>query len=128
MRQTGLAFLGLLLATVALSIPSQSVRAGSALGSAIQGSVPAGGGIALVVFAGGSVDALRDAARQQGCPLTAIYMPAGMELVVYIFGAVPAANAAFTEFFPTGTLAPNSAVMLNCERAISGPPVVALSV
>lgn len=91
----GAAFLGV------LTSPAQAQVGG------ITGSVPSSGGVGIVVWGGGTVDALESAAAAEGCELRSIYATVGGRYVGFVIGAPPFVNATFAATIgmdiPTGT-------------------------
>lgn len=51
-----------------------------------------GGGVALVHWSGGSIDALQTVAEQEGCDLSAVWVAVDGKLVGYFVGAPPFVN------------------------------------
>lgn len=85
----------------------------------IEGSLPADGGFALIVWGGGSADLLIDTARAQGCLATTGWIAIDGTLIGYVHGAPDLVNSAFRGRFADGVLPPGTAVVLVC--ATSGP-------
>jgi glucose/arabinose dehydrogenase len=93
----------------------------------ISGTFPASGGFALVVWGGGTADALRGAAEEQGCTLRSAFVTdARGEFTGYVFGAPAVVNAAFVALFPGLTLPANTPLIVVCASAApptpAGPP------
>lgn len=100
------------------------VSTGSAGNASIIGEVPSGGGLALVVFSGGSVDSLLGVTSSRGCSPVSIWSsPAGGGLVGMIAGAPAVVNREWNALFPSGTLAPSTPLLLVCRGGPS--PLVA---
>ncbi len=113
----------LLLALIALA-PAPAITYAQALGT-IEGSLPSGGGFALIVWGGGSAGSLIDTARSQGCLATAGWIAIDGTLIGYIHGAPDLANADFRGRFPDGFLPPGTAVVLVCSASAPGSPAPA---
>jgi len=86
----------------------------------ITGSVPAGGGIAAIVWGGGPISALRSAAAAQGCGLSSIWLFAGGSAVGYVMGAPAFVNSSFLGVHP-GDIPPGTILFLQCEAAERSP-------
>jgi glucose/arabinose dehydrogenase len=114
------------MALVILAVTSEVAGAQSAPGE-IAGSVPSGGGFALVVWGGGTADALRTAAEARGCTLRSAFVTdARGNFVGYVFGAPAVVNAAFAGMFPSLNVPPNTPLIIVCAgpipQAPTGPP------
>lgn len=90
--------------------------------ASIAGDLPAAGGFGLVVWAGGSGDALASVARGRGCDATSVWTnDAAGQFISYIPGAPDIANAAWAVRFPGGGMPGDSAVVVVC-RGKEAPP------
>lgn len=108
-------------APVAAAGPS-SVPAASTDGvsPAIIGDLPAGGGLALVVYSGGTVDSLLNVIGQRRCSAVSVWTSkTGGGLVGMIPGAPPMVNREWQGQFPTGTLEARSPLIVVCGGAAS---------
>jgi hypothetical protein len=93
----------------------------------ITGAVPASGGFALVVWGGGTADALRGAAQADGCTLRSVFVTDTRgEFTGYVYGAPAVVNAAFIALFPGLDLPASTALIVVCASAAppapAGPP------
>jgi hypothetical protein len=89
----------------------------------ITGDLPAAGGFGLVVWGGGSADALVDAAQSRGCDAASVWAnDAAGQFVSYIAGAPAIANGAWNTRFEGGPMPGDSAVVIVC-RGREAPPV-----
>jgi len=104
----------LVLAGLAMPAPSNALSAGQ-----IDGDLPPRGP-ALVVWGGGTPEALAQAARDRGCTPAALWIATDGRLLVYISGAPDVVNAAFSGQFAGGEMPGGIAAVVIC-----GPPVVA---
>ena len=102
-----------LLACAALVTPGTSAYAQTPSGQFV-GTLPAGGGggQALVVWTGGSVDALLAAADAAGCHVTAVWVTDRGSWVAYVRGAPSFVNQPWAALYP-GAM-PSTAVLLTC--------------
>jgi hypothetical protein len=82
----------------------------------IAGALPAAGGLALVVWGGGSVDQLAAAATVRGCDLRAVWVTDQGEFVGHVRGAPAVVNEQFAARFPEGSLG-STAVVVVCAGA-----------
>jgi hypothetical protein len=102
--------------------PPPSAAPGS---PSIVGDVQAGGGLALVVFSGGSTDSLLGVISGRGCSAVSIWASqTGGGLVGMIVGAPSVVNRAWGTQFPSGDLPPSSPLIVVC-RGGGPPPMVA---
>lgn len=89
----------------------------------ISGDLPAAGGFGLVVWGGGSPDALVDAAQSRGCDTASVWTNDAAGLFVsYIAGAPAIANGAWNARFQGGPLPGDSAVVIVCRGRETTPP------
>jgi plastocyanin len=98
----------------------------------LSGSVPVAGGLALVVWSGGSLEQLRAAASGRGCVLESVWsVVSGRGLVGFVVGAPPQVNAAFLEAYPGAEFAGRVPLVLVCgartasSQGAPPPPVAA---
>jgi hypothetical protein len=88
----------------------------------INGFVPSGDGIALVVWAGGPIDRIPPIVAQRGCTLRALWVTQNGVFLGYIYGAPTIVNLGWNAVYPDGSLPPNSAVILVCAAGTASPP------
>ena len=98
--------------------PSFAQTASGPTTNQISGTVPASGGYALVVWSGGTIDALRSTAGSRGCSTNAIWIINASGYVGYLPTAPAFVNQSFVALFPGGIM-PQMAVLLDCAK--SGP-------
>jgi hypothetical protein len=99
---------------VSSTIPISAPVSTSGSARLISGSIPAAGGFGLVVFSGGSADALLAAS---GCPrqTAAFWVTSGGRFVVFIPGTtVVAVNAGWDALYPSG-LPAGAAILGKCR-------------
>ncbi|MSP22040.1 MAG: hypothetical protein EXR66_03310 [Dehalococcoidia bacterium] len=100
-------------APVSTAPPAAAPQTGS---GSIIGEVPSGGGIALVVFSGGSVESLLGVTSERGChPVSVWASPAGGGLVGMIAGAPSVVNREWNALFPSGSLGASTPLLLVCR-------------
>jgi hypothetical protein len=87
----------------------------------ITGTVPSGGGVGVVMFAGGSMGDLEQAAAGQGCGLQSVWVTHGGTMLGHVTGAPPFVNQSFTSTVGS-TLAPGTPVLLVCAPGGAPPP------
>lgn len=81
----------------------------------LAGDLPAAGGFGLVVWGGGSADALVNTARGRGCDATSVWTnDESGQFISYIAGAPAIANAAWNARFEGGSMPGDSAVVVVC--------------
>ncbi len=85
----------------------------------ISGSLPAGGGVALVQWSGGTPTQLFAVADSRGCTAMAAWLSSTGSLIGYLRGAPTFVNESFVSRFPGGVL-PSTPLLLVC-RAASAP-------
>jgi len=110
--------------------PASTVEAQEPL---VVGQVPRAGGLAMVVWGGGPVDALATALSNDGCHPASVWAAGSSRLVGYVFGAPSQVNGSFVARFPGGELPDNSPVIVVCRSAAqlasnstpSSPPTTA---
>lgn len=92
--------------------PPQRVASSSA---ALAGDLPAQGGYGIVVWAGGTAEAMATAAAAGGCQLSAVWATSeDGKLLVYLFGAPDVVNEAWLNEFAGGQVPAGTAVLLVC--------------
>ena len=115
-RRTGIIAL-VLAVLVPLSTPHVSAGEGS-----LTGDIPAGGGVGLVVFTGGTMDDLDAAAAREGCALTSAFVPKRHGFAGYIVGAPAFVNHDFTTMFPAGVRAGTPLIVV-CADSVNDDAV-----
>lgn len=87
-------------ASASASVGDAGAGSAGAGGRALSSTIPAGGGLGFIVFAGGSVDQLLVASS---CPpaAAAVYATVAGEFLPYIAGAPAVVNASFLAAFPS---------------------------
>jgi hypothetical protein len=96
--------------------------------ASIIGDLPSGGGLALIVFSGGSQDSLIGAISARGCAPVSVWtsQTGGGSLIGMIVGAPSVVNREWVAQYPTGTLAPSSPLIVVCRGAsqavVAQPP------
>jgi uncharacterized protein YkwD len=87
----------------------------------LTGSLPAGGGIGLAVWGGGTPQTLADAANSQGCTALAVWVArSNGELVGFVFGAPGVVNTGFLAVYP-GSLPASTPVIVICKGPAPAP-------
>ncbi|RLT34722.1 MAG: CAP domain-containing protein [Chloroflexi bacterium] len=112
-----------LLAAFLVAVPRPAPAEAQAPPSALSGVLPAGGGVGLGVWNGGSLTQLRDAADAKGCALDAAWVTPGGRFVGYVFGAPPVVNAAFLAEYP-GPIGAGTPMILVCRVPQPATPAV----
>lgn len=114
-----------LLACTALLAPGAAAHAQTLPAGQIVGTLPTGGGggQALVVWMGGSVEALLAAADAGGCRATAVWVTDRGNWVAYARGAPSFVNQPWAALYP-GAM-PSTAVLLICGALPMSPPPTA---
>lgn len=83
--------------------------------AALAGDLPAQGGYGIVVWAGGTVEAMATAAAARGCQLSAVWATSDDgKLLVYLFGAPDVVNEGWLNEFTGGQVPAGAAVLLVC--------------
>ena len=114
-----LALVALLALAVALAVRGADAEAQS---PAFVGAVPAPGAFGLVTWSGGTLDGLEADAAAEGCTLRSAWTNrSGGGLVGHIFGAPAFVNADFAAEHPSGSLAPDTPLVLVCLGGASTP-------
>jgi uncharacterized protein YkwD len=111
--------LSLVMFMVALLLSGLRSSQAMAASNVITGDLPTSGGIALVVWSGGTPADLQAAAGTRGCTLMAAWVTNG-NLVGYVFGAPSIVNASFLQVYPSSIPA-NTAVLAVCRGAQPAP-------
>lgn len=93
------------------NLAPEPVSTGPAVGSLI-GDVPTRGGVGLVRWSGGPVDALRAAASSRGCDASGIWITVDGRFVGYVVDAPAFVNAAWTALIGTDVPADQPLVMV----------------
>ncbi|MEZ4552364.1 MAG: hypothetical protein AB7U23_11445 [Dehalococcoidia bacterium] len=99
---------------VALAVAQTSVVSAQAPGE-IGGNLPQNGGYAIVVWGGGTPDALVQAATDKGCSPASIWITAQGQFVPYVVGAPDFVNEGFIERFDGGSLPGGTPVIIVCQ-------------
>lgn len=103
----------LLMAVVALAGLSGTPKA-EAQQAGITGNIPSDGGVAVVIWSGGSVEELKTAAAGQGCDVESVWVTVDGDFVGFSFGVPEFVNAGFTE--SVGASLPTMALLLVCSE------------
>jgi uncharacterized protein YkwD len=111
---------------IALALPSTDQHAAAETAGQIEGSIPASGGFAIVVWTGGGPESLIGAAAARGCPAAAAWIAVDGALVGYIHGAPEFVNAEFRGRFPDSPTSRGTALVLVCPAAGTGSAVPTL--
>ena len=100
--------------------PAPACGAQSApLGPGLLGWVPTSG-FGLVIWGGGTVHGMANAAAVQGCNLRVVWANrAGGGYVAYVFGAPGVVNAEWFREFPGGRIPTGTPLMIQCARSAS---------
>lgn len=84
----------------------------------IVGEIPRGGGYSLVVWEGGTAEAMATSAAAGGCQLSAVWAASRTgELLIHVYGALDVVNQRWLEEFPGGVVPEGTAVILVCAAA-----------
>ncbi len=103
--------------------PSPTQQPVSNSSDAITGEIPQGGGYSLVIWGGGTAEAIAASAEAGGCQLSSVWATSGDgALLVYIYGAPEVVNEAWTSTFVEGDVPEGTAVLIVC----GGPTASAL--
>jgi D-alanyl-D-alanine carboxypeptidase len=116
-----------IVAVSATSVPGASCGSATStsLTAGISGGLPAGGGISLLLWGGGTAQGLRDAAVERGCQPRSVWATgADGGLIGYIFGAPPSVNRAWLALFPDGRIPAPHALLLRCEAPGAGSAAI----
>ncbi|MGE0228576.1 MAG: hypothetical protein AB7I38_07485 [Dehalococcoidia bacterium] len=81
----------------------------------ISGNLPQNGGYAIVVWGGGTPDALVQAATNKGCSPASIWITAQGQFVPYVVGAPAFVNEGFVGRFDGGSLPGGTPVIIVCQ-------------
>lgn len=112
----------------ALVVSAMSGAGGSALAAepgAIDGELPADGGIAAVTRGGGSTEALAAAAAAGGCSLRSTWEFVAGAPVGHVTGAPAFVNATFLARYPDGSIPADTIVVLVCGAPAGGGGIIA---
>ncbi len=94
----------------------------------IQGTIPPSGGIAPVVWGGGTVEQLVTAADAKGCATTSAWVFVNGSAIGYVVGAPSFVTAAFTAQYP-GDIPDGTILLLRCASpSTAGPAAAAFDV
>jgi hypothetical protein len=99
-----------------LAIAQQATASAQAAGE-ISGNLPQNGGFAIVVWGGGTPDALVQAATAGGCPPASVWITAQGQFVPYIVGAPAFVNAPFVERYTDGSMPGGTPVIIVCNAS-----------
>lgn len=102
------------LVLAAFTASQQSMVSAQAAGE-ISGNVPQSGGFAIVVWGGGTPDALVTAATNLGCAPASVWVTAAGEFIAYIVGAPAFVNEAFVGRYPGGEMPAGTPVIIVCN-------------
>jgi len=102
----------LLVTTLALA---QQAAASAQSAGEIGGNVPQNGGFAIVVWGGGTPQALVQAATAKGCSPASVWITAEGQFVPYIVGAPDFVNASFVGRYPGGNMPGGTPVIIVCN-------------
>lgn len=122
--QTGWAAGIYLVAGTAISTPAPTpvpTAPPVAMTGTISGTVSSSGGVSLVVWTGGYVEALVNVAQGRGCGVRSVWVSRGGGLIGYIAGAPSFVNEAWNAQIGTGPL-PELPVILLCSSGGSATP------
>ena len=87
----------------------------------LTGFVPTAGGVGMVVWGGGTLAGVENAALARGCTTKAVWTSrADGELVGYLFGAPDFVNNAWRSTFADGWLSGGRVLLIVCENANTG--------
>ncbi len=81
----------------------------------IGGSLPQGGGFAIVVWGGGTPAALVQAATAKGCSPASVWVTAQGQFVPYVVGAPEFVNADFVGRYDGGVMPAGTPVIIVCQ-------------
>ncbi|MEX2373058.1 MAG: transglycosylase SLT domain-containing protein [Dehalococcoidia bacterium] len=121
----GRALLSSILALVAVFATSSSSHAQEP--GTLTGDIHSSGGVSLVVWSGGSVEQVGQAAMREGCDAVSTWMTASGDLIGYVFGAPSFANAAFLDHSGEGELASGTPLVLVCRGQAGSPAPATLA-
>lgn len=96
--------------------PTDGCSAASTIQPGFTGAAPAGGGLGLVVWGGGTTGGVETLAMSQGCQLRAVWgnSPSG-GLIGYTFGAPDFVNRNWLAAFPGGSISAGTPLLLVCQ-------------
>lgn len=104
----------MLVVVATLALAQHSTVSAQAAGE-ISGNVPQNGGFAIVVWGGGTPEALVQAATNKGCPPASIWITAEGQFVPYIVGAPDFVNATFVGRYPEGNMPGGTPIIIVCN-------------
>jgi hypothetical protein len=102
------------LALAATLVLAQQATASAQAAGEISGNLPQNGGFAIVVWGGGTPDALVDAATDGGCSPASVWITAQGQFVPYIVGAPDFVNAPFVGRYTDGNIPGGTPVIIVC--------------
>lgn len=97
------------------------VPAAQAESGEIRGDVPRAGGVGLVIWGGGTVDALAASAAVEGCALRSVFVTADGGFVGHAIGAPAFVNARFADRVGV-VIAEDTPLLIVCAVATGAPP------
>ncbi len=110
----------------ATSAACVAASAPSAIKPGLSGFIPTKGGAGLLVWGGGTLAGVDNAATSKGCKLSAVWTNrADGELVAFIAGAPDFVNTPWRAAFPDGRLSSGRVLMLVCDPVDSVRAAVA---
>jgi hypothetical protein len=98
----------------ALAVAQQTAASAQTAGE-ISGNLPQNGGFAIVVWGGGTPDALVQAATAGGCSPASVWITAQGQFVPYIVGAPEFVNTPFVEHYTDGSIPGGTPVIIVCN-------------
>jgi hypothetical protein len=107
-----------IVATLALVIAvftAQQATVSAQAPGEISGNLPQNGGFAIVVWGGGTPDALVQAAANGGCTAASIWVTSEGQFVPYIVGAPEFVNSAFVGRYDGGNMPGGTPVIIVCS-------------
>ncbi len=103
------------LTLVVVLAASQYGTASAQAAGEIGGSLPQGGGFAIVVWGGGTPATLVQAATAKGCTPASIWITAQGQFVPYVVGAPDFVNASFVGRYEGGAMPGGTPVIIVCQ-------------
>lgn len=107
-------FAAILVFVVAVTAAQQTTASAQAAGE-ISGNLPQNGGFAIVVWGGGTPQALVQAATAGGCAPASIWITSQGQFVPYIVGAPEFVNASFVGRYEGGNMPGGTPVIIVCN-------------
>lgn len=92
----------------------------------LNGALPAAGGFGLAVWGGGPIDRIPPLTAARGCTLRAVWVTSGGDFVGYVYGAPSVVNARWVALYQDNSLVANTAIIVVCASASSGPAPTAV--